>query len=104
MQSPYTDCTLLFLELEIESGPCYASHDAAHFWSRHLPSQLSWTWLQEHLDYDLVESSNPAFAKAIVRINVFRNHRQVSHPPPLLVSLASCNWRQRPVSIATEWC
>jgi hypothetical protein len=35
--------------------------------------------LQEHLDYDLVESSNPAFAKAIVRINVFRNHRQVCH-------------------------
>jgi hypothetical protein len=34
---------------------------------------------QEHLDYDLVESSNPAFAKAIVRINVFRNHRQVRH-------------------------
>ncbi len=32
---------------------------------------------QEHLDYDLVESSNPAFGKAIVRVNVFRNHRQV---------------------------
>lgn len=33
-----------------------------------------------------MESSNPAFAKAIVRINVFRNHRQVGHPPPLLMS------------------
>ena len=31
---------------------------------------------KEHLDYDLVESSNPAFGKAIVRINVTRNHRQ----------------------------
>ena len=40
--------------------------------------------MQEHLDYDLVESSNPAFAKAIVRINVFRNHRQVGHLPRLL--------------------
>ncbi|KAL0043059.1 hypothetical protein WJX79_007872 [Trebouxia sp. C0005] len=31
---------------------------------------------KEHLDYDLVESTNPAFAKAIVRVNVFKNHRQ----------------------------
>lgn len=31
---------------------------------------------KEHLDYDLVESNNPAFAKAIVRVNVFKNHRQ----------------------------
>lgn len=32
--------------------------------------------LQEHIDYDLVESTNPAFGKAVVRVNVFRNHRQ----------------------------
>jgi hypothetical protein len=32
---------------------------------------------KEHLDYDLVESTNPAFGKAIVRVNVFRAHRQV---------------------------
>ncbi|KAK9918544.1 hypothetical protein WJX75_004887 [Coccomyxa subellipsoidea] len=31
---------------------------------------------QEHIDYDLVESTNPAFQKAIVRVNVFRDHRQ----------------------------
>lgn len=31
---------------------------------------------QEHLDYDLVESTNPAFGKAIVRVNVYRTHRQ----------------------------
>lgn len=31
---------------------------------------------KEHIDYDLVESTNPAFGKAVVRINVFRNHRQ----------------------------
>ena len=31
---------------------------------------------KEHLDYDIVESSNPAFGKAIVRINVTRAHRQ----------------------------
>ena len=31
---------------------------------------------KEHLDYDLVESTNPAFGKAIVRVNVYRSHRQ----------------------------
>lgn len=36
---------------------------------------------KEHIDYDLVESTNPAFGKAVVRINVFRNHRQVSLSP-----------------------
>jgi N-acetyltransferase 10 len=30
----------------------------------------------EHLDYDIIQSSNPSFNKAIVRVNVFRNHRQ----------------------------
>lgn len=32
---------------------------------------------REHMDYDLVESSNPDFHKAIIRVNIFRNHRQV---------------------------
>ncbi|GAQ78702.1 N-acetyltransferase 10 [Klebsormidium nitens] len=31
---------------------------------------------KEHIDYDLVESTNPAFNKAIVRVNIFRQHRQ----------------------------
>ncbi|KAF8632043.1 hypothetical protein AX15_002085 [Amanita polypyramis BW_CC] len=31
---------------------------------------------EEHLDYDIVQSTNPEFNKAIVRINVFRDHRQ----------------------------
>lgn len=31
---------------------------------------------QEHLDYGLVQSTNPEFNKAIVRVNVFRDHRQ----------------------------
>ena len=34
----------------------------------------------EHIDYDLVESTNPAFLKAIIRVNVFRDHRQVRFP------------------------
>jgi hypothetical protein len=82
MQSPCTHWTLLFpapwsMPVMMQSV----------FWSHHLPSQLSWDWLQEHLDYDLVESSNPAFAKAIVRINVFRNHRQVGHLPTVSCQL-----------------
>jgi N-acetyltransferase 10 len=31
---------------------------------------------EEHLDYNIVQSTNPAFNKAIVRVNVFRQHRQ----------------------------
>ncbi|KAG0616549.1 hypothetical protein M758_5G124300 [Ceratodon purpureus] len=31
---------------------------------------------KEHIDYDLVESTNPAFNKAIIRVNIFRQHRQ----------------------------
>ncbi|OCH85192.1 DUF699-domain-containing protein [Obba rivulosa] len=31
---------------------------------------------EEHLDYDIAQSTNPEFNKAIVRVNVFRQHRQ----------------------------
>jgi N-acetyltransferase 10 len=31
---------------------------------------------EEHLDYDILQSSNPKFQKAIVRVNIFRDHRQ----------------------------
>ena len=31
---------------------------------------------EEHLDYDIAQSTNPDFHKAIVRVNVFRGHRQ----------------------------
>jgi N-acetyltransferase 10 len=31
---------------------------------------------EEHLDYDIVQSTSPEFNKAIVRVNVFRQHRQ----------------------------
>ncbi|XP_014674261.1 PREDICTED: N-acetyltransferase 10-like [Priapulus caudatus] len=31
---------------------------------------------QEHLDYDVVQSTNPEFNKAIVRVNIYREHRQ----------------------------
>lgn len=31
---------------------------------------------QEHLDYDIIQSTNPAFNKAIVRVDVKREHRQ----------------------------
>lgn len=39
---------------------------------------------EEHLDYDIAQSTNPDFNKAIVRVNIFRDHRQtvqVSHLP-----------------------
>ncbi|XP_041366514.1 RNA cytidine acetyltransferase-like isoform X2 [Gigantopelta aegis] len=31
---------------------------------------------QEHLDYEIIQSTNPDFNKAVVRVNVFREHRQ----------------------------
>lgn len=30
----------------------------------------------EHLDYDIIQSTNPAFNNAVVRVNIFRSHRQ----------------------------
>ena len=58
--------------------------------TRGLPSLVanhslrSWPLLQEHIDYDLVESTNPAFGKAVVRVNVFRHHRQTVQVSELL--------------------
>ena len=31
---------------------------------------------EEHLDYDVMQTTNPVFNKAIVRVNVFKDHRQ----------------------------
>ncbi|AMD19733.1 HCL418Cp [Eremothecium sinecaudum] len=31
---------------------------------------------QEHIDYDIIQSTNPAFNKAIVRVDIKRDHRQ----------------------------
>lgn len=31
---------------------------------------------EEHLDYDIAQSTNPDFNRAIVRVNIFREHRQ----------------------------
>jgi len=31
---------------------------------------------QEHIDYEIIQSTNPDFNKAIVRVNIFRDHRQ----------------------------
>lgn len=31
---------------------------------------------QEHTDYEIIHSTDPALNKAIVRVNIFRNHRQ----------------------------
>jgi len=31
---------------------------------------------QEHLDYEIIQSTNPDFNKAVIRVNIFREHRQ----------------------------
>ncbi|CAB1447499.1 unnamed protein product [Pleuronectes platessa] len=52
---------------------------------------------QEHLDYEIIQSLNPEFNKAVVRVNIFKEHRQTIqyiHPGdallgPYLVFMAS---------------
>jgi N-acetyltransferase 10 len=39
---------------------------------------------EEHLDYDIAQSTNPDFNKAIVRVNVFRGHRQTIQVTPFI--------------------
>lgn len=41
----------------------------------------------EHLDYDIVQSTNPDFNKAIVRVNIFRQHRQTIQVTPFIYIL-----------------
>ncbi|KAH9495006.1 N-acetyltransferase 10 [Bulinus truncatus] len=31
---------------------------------------------QEHIDYEIIQSTNPEFNKAVVRVNIYRDHRQ----------------------------
>ena len=31
---------------------------------------------EEHTDYDIIQSTNPEFNKAVVRVNIFRSHHQ----------------------------
>jgi N-acetyltransferase 10 len=31
---------------------------------------------QQHTDYDIIQSTNPEFQKAIIRVNIFKDHRQ----------------------------
>ena len=54
------------------------------------PQGLDALGYSEHVDYDLVESTNPAFNKAIVRVNVFRDHRQVPVLAPPCCCAAAC--------------
>ena len=44
----------------------------------HFPAVCHWfdSPHQEHLDYEIVQSLNPEFNKAVIRVNVFREHRQ----------------------------
>jgi len=32
---------------------------------------------KEHQHYEIIQSTNPDFNKAVVRVNVFKNHKQV---------------------------
>jgi len=46
--------------------------------------KLGW---EEHLDYDIVQSTNPEWKGAVVRVNIFRQHRQTIQVSPQFLSL-----------------
>ena len=52
---------------------------------------------KEHIDYDIVASTNPAFNKAVVRLNIFKSHRQVNACYPSILAtphrFAGSHWR-----------
>lgn len=48
--------------------------------------KLGW---EEHLDYDIVRSTNPEWKGAVVRVNIFRQHRQTIQVRANLCSLES---------------
>jgi N-acetyltransferase 10 len=62
---------------------------------------------KEHLEYDIMESTNHAFGKAIVRVNVYRSHRQARAPPLWLLLCArfgDCTPTQSRIHVCTPAC
>lgn len=49
---------------------------------------------QEHLDYEIIQSLNPEFNKAVIRVNVFREHRQT-----VQVSVPTLLWGECPAGM-----
>lgn len=49
-------------------------------------------FFQEHLDYEIVQSLNPEFNKAVVRVNVFKEHRQTIQVIGVLAFPIFCSW------------
>jgi tRNA(Met) C34 N-acetyltransferase TmcA len=59
---------------------------------------------QEHIDYDLVESTNPDWGRAVVRVNVFRAQRQVGNSLSLLFLQPLCSPRGFDVTYVSKRC
>lgn len=57
---------------------------------------------KEHLDYDLVESTNPEFGKAIVRVNIYRSHRQARSALPSEATMPPRLYSARSRRLAAE--
>lgn len=55
---------------------------------------------EEHLDYDIMQSTNPEFNKAIVRVNIYRQHRQTIQV--CLLPFALCNYLTFILSISNH--
>ncbi|KAG7253996.1 hypothetical protein CRUP_023413 [Coryphaenoides rupestris] len=53
----------------------FKGFDALQYQARHL-APTPFIRLPEHLDYEIIQSLNPEFNKAVVRVNIFKEHRQ----------------------------
>ena len=59
---------VLFVSLKFEACPLIQDVNVA----LPFPSLLQ----QEHEDYEIIQSTNPEFNKAVVRVNIYQEHRQ----------------------------
>ena len=55
---------------------CHGGHDWVKTNSLSLRSVGTALLWKEHLEYEAVQSTNPALNNAVVRINIFKTHRQ----------------------------
>lgn len=55
--------------------PPYSPPPHIHIHLVHIPPSKM-PHFSEHLDYEVIQSTNPAFNRAVVRINIFKDHRQ----------------------------
>lgn len=65
-----------FDALQYQVGSLQTAADLPVLRWQHTLTRVLILHLQEHLDYEIIQSLNPEFNKAVVRVNIFKEHRQ----------------------------